>query len=338
MNKKLKYFLAVMFVFVISVSTLVFADVGNINRYDSGASSYDSGYNSGSTGTSLWSDNDIYDSDSSGTGLWSNNDRYDSGSSGYSYGYNSGNSVDSLWPILSFVVIVIIIIFFHGKSRERIQRIRDITDINKMSEIYNEFKETSKQKMFSDFEEIGENIRKEDAEFSEEKFLSWSKAVFLKIQNAWSKREWDSIRPFESNELFEQHQTQLQEYIDNNKINVIERVTINFAELAEHKVDGDKEILVVNLVAVMKDYIIDATTKQVLEGNKDTDYTMEYKMTFARKYGVKTKAGTSNKSTTNCPNCGAPTQVTSAGQCEYCGSIITTGEHDWVLTNIEGIK
>ena len=41
-------------------------------------------------------------------------------------------------------------------------------------------------------------------------------------------------------------------------------------------------------------------------------------------------------STTNCPNCGAPTQITSAGQCEYCGSVITTGEHDWVLSGLEG--
>ena len=26
----------------------------------------------------------------------------------------------------------------------------------------------------------------------------------------------------------------------------------------------------------------------------------------------------------------------SSGKCEYCGSIITTGEHDWVLSNLEG--
>ena len=35
-----------------------------------------------------------------------------------------------------------------------------------------------------------------------------------------------------------------------------------------------------------------------------------------------------------CPNCGAPTQVTIAGKCDYCGSIITTGEHDWVLSGL----
>ena len=35
-----------------------------------------------------------------------------------------------------------------------------------------------------------------------------------------------------------------------------------------------------------------------------------------------------------CPNCGAPTEITSSGQCPYCGSVVTNGEHDWVLTDI----
>ena len=34
-----------------------------------------------------------------------------------------------------------------------------------------------------------------------------------------------------------------------------------------------------------------------------------------------------------CPNCGAPTEVTSAGQCEFCKSIITSGDYGWVLNH-----
>ncbi|MEG2351241.1 MAG: hypothetical protein RSB54_00995, partial [Bacilli bacterium] len=97
-------------------------------------------------------------------------------------------------------------------------------------------------------------------------------------------------------------------------------------------------VIIVELHAVMRDYVIDATTKQVLEGDPNKDWNMKYLMTFNRKVGVKTNPGTSNKSTTNCPNCGAPTEITSAGQCSYCSSVITTGEHDWVLSNITSIN
>ena len=183
---------------------------------------------------------------------------------------------------------------------------------------------------------VEEEIRKEDELFSEEAFTGWVREVFIKIQNAWTKRDWKIIRPFESNELFSQHSMQLQEYIDNNKINVIEKIKINQVSLIDYKVDGDKEIIVVKLDAVFRDYVIDATSKSVLESDPNTDWNMRYLMTFMRKKGVKTKPGTSNKSTTNCPNCGAPTEITSSGQCNYCDSVITTGEHDWVLSDFTG--
>ena len=49
---------------------------------------------------------------------------------------------------------------------------------------------------------VSEQIRQIDPEFSSDNFLAWSREVFLKIQQAWTDRNWKVIRPFESNELF----------------------------------------------------------------------------------------------------------------------------------------
>ena len=57
-----------------------------------------------------------------------------------------------------------------------------------------------------------------------------------------------------------------------------------------------------------------------------------------RKRGVKTDTKLSNLSTVSCPNCGAPLKMTAAGKCEYCESIITTGDHDWVMLGYTGVK
>lgn len=188
-----------------------------------------------------------------------------------------------------------------------------------------------------DNEGVTAQIQAIDPYFSADKFTAWVREVFIKLQQAWSERDWTKIRPFESEELFSLHNTQLDEYIRNNKINVIEKIGVKSCQLVEFNIDGDKEVVKVILSAVMRDYVIDATTRKVLESDPNKDWYMTYIMTFNRKKGVKTQEGLSNKSTTNCPNCGAPTQITSAGQCEYCGSIITTGEHDWVLTDIHSI-
>lgn len=184
---------------------------------------------------------------------------------------------------------------------------------------------------------VAAEIQAIDPNFSADKFTAWVREVFIKLQQAWSDRDWKKIRPFESEELFSLHNSQLEEYIRGNKINMIEKIGIKTCSLVSFAEDGDKEVVKVRLSAVMRDYVIDATTRKVLESDPNKDWNMTYLMTFNRKKGVKTQEGLSNKSTTNCPNCGAPTEITSAGQCSYCGSVITTGEHDWVLTDIHSI-
>lgn len=252
---------------------------------------------------------------SSSSGSYSSSD-YDWGTHSSSGSYSSSGSF-TLPEMIIFLVVVGIVIYVtmkqNGDTKSNINSTKDNT------------------------KQVATQIRQIDPMFSEDNFLAWTKEVFIKLQTAWTKKDWSIIRPFESNELFEQHNSQLQEFIERGRTNIVERINVTSATLYSFKQDGDKETLKVTLKAVMRDYIIDDSTKRVLEGNPNVDQYMTYRLTFIRKAGVKTKPGTNSKSTTNCPNCGAPTQITSAGKCEYCGSVITTGEHDWVLSNLEGV-
>ncbi len=181
---------------------------------------------------------------------------------------------------------------------------------------------------------VAEEIRSIDPAFSSDKFIGFAREVFMKIQEAWTTKDWRPIRPFESETLFNQHKQQLDEYIRLGKTNVVEKIAIKHCSLHSFRQDGDKEVLTVWLNAVMRDYVIDDATKKVLESDPNRDWYMRYEMVFNRKAGVKTDPGKKGNTITNCPNCGAPTEVTSSGQCAYCGSVITNGEHDWVLTDI----
>lgn len=231
--------------------------------------------------------------------------------------------LDILGPIPTLIIIVVgILIYTTLKKRGKLVEVENTTVNNQMSDIIDN----------SDI--VAEQIRQIDPNFSSDAFIGWTREVYLKIQRAWSKRNWEIIRPFESNELFEVHNEQLNEFIENKKINKIEKINIKKIALHDFKVDGDKEVLTVYLDAIIRDYVVDEETNKVVESNPNKDWYMKYVMTFNRKSGVKTKEGLSNKSTTNCPNCGAPTNITSSGKCEYCKSIITTGEHDWVLSDI----
>ena len=184
---------------------------------------------------------------------------------------------------------------------------------------------------------IENQIRADDPDFSSQKFLTWSEEVFMTLQDAWTRREWKMIRPFECEALFNKHSRQLEEYIRNNTINVVERVCVNKSMLSQYSRDNQYEYLTVYMKTRMNDYVIDATTRQVVKGDPNREFFTNYNLKFMRSLGVKTTVN-SGKSTTNCPNCGAPTQITSAGECEYCNSVITTGQHDWVLCDLDSAQ
>ena len=262
-----------------------------------------------------------------------NNNRYSSGGGdggfggdfdiGVLVGYLINLFIES--PVLGIIVVVAIIIVYHIMKKK--SNSSDAINQRVNQQANNDF-------VFDNSATVAAQIQKLDPAFSADKFNGFAREVFMKIQEAWTTKDWKPIRPFESETLFNQHKQQLDEYIRLKKTNVVEKITIKHCSLHEFRQDGDKEVLIVWLNALMHDYVIDDETKKVLESDPNRDWYMKYEMVFNRKAGLKTDPGKKGTSITNCPNCGAPTEITSSGQCAYCGSVITNGEHDWVLTDI----
>jgi hypothetical protein len=191
-------------------------------------------------------------------------------------------------------------------------------------------------------DEVSRRIKEQDKDFDIEEFKAFAKTTFIKLQNAWTERDWEKVRVLESDKLFEQHKAQLQGYIDNNQINVIERIMVNEAHLYNFTQVQGKDTLTIDLKTRMADYIIDASTKKVIRGDKFKETYHIYRLTFVKTEKAKVPEGEEIEKkkekatkTTNCPNCGAPTEITSTGRCPYCHSVITTKEYDWVLDNLE---
>ena len=236
-------------------------------------------------------------------------------------------------PVLGIIVLAIIAVGYFYLKRKGKKQATNPTYINR----------TVQQQVQNDFTVdnsamVAAQIQAVDPAFSSDKFIGFAREVFMTIQAAWTAKDWKPIRPFESETLFNQHKQQLDEYIRLGKTNVVEKIGIKHCSLHRFQQDGDKEVLVVWLNAVMRDYVIDDATKKVLESDPNRDWYMKYEMVFNRKAGVKTDPGRKGNAITNCPNCGAPTEITSSGQCTYCGSVVTNGEHDWVLTDIHSIN
>ena len=307
MKEKIKRIFIIALI-IFGIFNYTFADVGDFESYDT-----DWGSDYGSDWGIDWSSSSDYD-------------YYNYG--GYSYYDDEDMSGTLIW----LVIIMIIVIASKAKNRVMDNPNKNYSSVTRPVRNYSVstyVRNPHKSEMVAD------EVRKYDKYFNDEQFLAKVKTLFVKLQNAWSERNWEEIRPLESEELFEQHSRQLKGYIDRKQINKMERICVNFAELVSFSQDNEKDVLVVALNSSMLDYIVDEETGNVLKGSKQNRITNTYKMIFTRKKGILTKEGTDKVKTTNCPNCGAPTTVTSSGKCEFCNAVITIGAHDWVLGDME---
>lgn len=351
MKKTKKLLLRIMiivmiFILMFSVNNpKIYADVGD---YGSDWSDYDYDYDY-DYGSSWDSDYD-YDYGSS----WDSDYDYDYD---YSYSGSSDFELDLILALLfsgngeaAFILIIFILISAATrKSRKRKYRSDWYMRQNMARERERRYRYQYKSKTSyvrstypnSNFtttnnaQSVEQEILKTDELFNREEFESWVKQVFIKLQYAWTDRDWTGIRTFETNELFEQHNTQLNRYIEKKQINVLERVAVYWVKLHNFYKTAEKEVLEVTLNAKMIDYIIDETTGKVISGDKTTERVRTYKLTFIRKIGIKTKPGKITAQAMNCPNCGGQLKITQAGKCEYCGSIVVVDDHGWALSELE---
>lgn len=300
----LKIFVIFIF-FLFMFKSNLYADVGDFETYSSGS---DSSWSS-SDYSSSWSSSDYSSRDD-------DRDYYRSRSGRT----NSKGNFGLTFTIIMVCLVVWAIVLATNKKR---------------AQGYNQFSNPVPRNNELDEETVINQIKTIDPLFNEEEFSSWARDLFIKLQYAWSDRDWSEMRYFETKELYEQHYNQLQRYIINRQINKMERVSVNSVRYLSFEQTEEKDVLSVVLNSKLIDYIIDEGTGQVVKGDKNTYKFNNYKLTFVRQKGIKTKPGEKKLKVTNCPNCGAPTEITSVGKCSYCGSVITTNEHDWVLSNLE---
>ena len=92
----------------------------------------------------------------------------------------------SFFIAVIILMIVLYITFRKGKSDQKYQRPvihKDKDYIGYVDEIV-----------------IENKIKSIDANFNKEEFISWAKDIFVKLQMAWTKRDWEEIRLYETNE------------------------------------------------------------------------------------------------------------------------------------------
>lgn len=310
MKKRFAIFMALAIITLSLLSVVGFADFGDY----AGDSDWGGGFDSGG-----------WDSGSDwGGGSWDSD--WDSGSDYYYSG--SGSSDSGGGGIIMAVIIVIAIVVavsavkagLGGKSAS-FERKRPVNVESTAKPLVNNLSE----------------LKERDPGFNESRFLEDVSNLYVRMQNAWTARDLTPIRTRLTSELYAKSDRQVQTYIKNAQTNHVERISILNSKIAGCTRDERNDIITVDFTARVVDYVTDDRTGNIVRGSNSRELFMTYRWTFIRTLGKVTfEAGEADGK--HCPSCGAPIDLNQSAVCEYCGTVVESGDYDWVLSNIQGLS
>lgn len=248
-----------------------------------------------------------------------------SGSYGSSYGSSGDSSEDGVFGLGIILVVLFFVVFIFAKmAKVRAAVTLDNAQVNDYS-----------QPMPI------ETLRKIDPSFLVYPMKEKISNLYVRMQNAWQANEFEEMRPFMTDALYNQFKLQLDELVRSGCTNHVERIAVLEVILRGWRTDATNDALIAQLQTRIIDYISNDTTGEVVSGSKTTEKFMTYEWTLIRSKGMTTHVtegeGSENTVTVHCPSCGAPVEINQSAKCPYCDSVINSADYDWVISEIKGI-
>ena len=176
-----------------------------------------------------------------------------------------------------------------------------------------------------------------DPNFDENEIIAHLSNLYVQMQDAWTAKNIESLRPYFADVFYNQMNRQLNEYRKNNRTDHTERIAVLGVNLKGFRQAKGMDYIVAGLTARITTYVTDDLTGKVISGDKNKELFMEYEIELSRKTGIITNEAQEIQ-IDKCPNCGAPIDVNATAKCPYCGSIIKSQNINWAVCSMQGIS
>ena len=295
-----------------------------------GGQSYRSSSRSSSSGSRSYSGSSSsssrsYSSPSSSS---SSSRSYPSSSSTRSYGSSSGSSTTvvytgsgsssgSGWIIPIVIILVILLLIWLASRNKKPERAKIAVD------------ESLAKAGLAE-------LRKHDPEFEPMSFLSRTKTVVAKVNEAWLSGTMGPARRVISDGVYVRFSTQLELLRAQGLRNMMADWRVVSADLLAAVADQQWDTVHVKIVGEARDRDVAVTLSpsEALAQTKKAELSQYHEVwSFVRRRGKHSKKGIPALEG-KCPSCGADLPLGEVVKCEYCKALVNSGEHDWVLAEI----
>ena len=130
-----------------------------------------------------------------------------------------------------------------------------------------------------------DHIKRNDPTFREDAFKETVQDLFFRIQAGWTNRSLDGIESILTHEMATFFRREFESMRQKGLINRLENIAIRKVELAEAWQEAGKDHVTVLITANLLDYVMDAATREVVEGDKLNPVKFQELWTLCRDIG-----------------------------------------------------
>jgi uncharacterized tellurite resistance protein B-like protein len=182
-------------------------------------------------------------------------------------------------------------------------------------------------------EKITSCLQHSDPDFNLENFKNRVKKAFTKIQIAWTSQDLSKVRFILADGTYEQFQIQINDMKDRNIVDIMKNIEISSIELEKYESNSNYDTVYVEIKASAINFKRNIKTNKILEGSQNCPDRFTEIWCFCRNKNAKSKE--SNGIIEGyCPNCSTRINKTEDIKCSSCGSILKSGQLDWILAGI----
>lgn len=299
------------------------------------------------------SDDDWNSYDYSSDDDWDSNDYSGSGSySSYSYSYD--NSPLTMYDMFSMVIMVVVLIWIvtrittkrnsRSGSSYRSGTAHRSASRYPSSGTARQAQTKRQEKYVAGADPIDPSLLQPmtryaslDPDFDAAALCEMISNLYVRMQNCWTDKNIEALRPYFTDAYFTQMERQLQQLKKKGYTNHVDRIAVLGIKLKGYRQLDDTDHIYAEIRTRIVDYTVEDATKNLISGSRTAEKFMVYEWDLARDSSVKTEDQDGLRKIT-CPNCGAPLDINASARCEYCDSVIQLEEHDWVISSIKGLS
>jgi hypothetical protein len=183
-------------------------------------------------------------------------------------------------------------------------------------------------------------LRARDPALTEQSIVDHVRPMADMLRQAWCGGDMRPARPFVSDGVYSRFQVQLALMRQENRRNVMGDARILYTSIEVVQDANPLDVVHVRLTAEARDTEVPWTARNeeiqaALARTPVAPYTEIWSL--VRRAGAQTKPQGFAVGRA-CPGCGAPLDQGEVIKCRYCGALVCSGEHDWVLAEITQLE